>query len=96
MSYRGVVTNGFEIDDVTPRRSDEIATVVAVVAVIGIAAAIERAFRRCSKDLSPLAGPRTRIEHMRTGYREKRGVVDDLAQIINAVLGDARSARGEG
>jgi hypothetical protein len=96
VAYGGVVTDGFEIDDTRPRRSDEIAAVIAVIAVIGIAFAFERAFRRWSKEVSPLAVPRARVEHMRTGYQKKREVMGDLAQIVDAVLGGARSARGEG
>ena len=88
--------NQFRIDDPASRRFEEVATIVAVVVVIGIAYACERAYRRWSKEVSPLTAPRARVEHVRIGYRAKRETMTDVAEIIGAVLDEVGSALATG
>ena len=81
-----------EFDDAVPKRFEEVATVAAIAAVIGIMYVCDRAYRRWLKGISPLTAPRARVEHMRAGYRDKRETVGDVAEIVGAVLGEVGGA----
>jgi len=63
-----------------------VATLIICAAAVGVSYACDRAYRRWSRENHPFAGPRARVEHMRSGYRERRATVIELAQVINSVI----------
>jgi hypothetical protein len=88
--------NQLEIDDAVPKRFEEVATVAAIAAVIGIMYVCDRAYRRWLKGTSPLTAPRARVEHMKAGYRDRRETVGDVAEIIGAVVSEVEGRARDG
>ncbi|MGZ4132389.1 MAG: hypothetical protein ACXVWF_05035 [Actinomycetota bacterium] len=71
--------------DAAIRRFSMAAAVALSVAVIGIPYALERAFHRWQRGISPLAGLRTRLRRMRTHSEERREAAGALVGVARVV-----------
>jgi hypothetical protein len=74
-----------------------IATLAISAALVAIAYAGDRAYRRWLRENHPLARPRARVARLMSDYRERRASVTEVVQFINEVLDEvarARSMRG--
>ena len=79
-------------DDVWVRRSNAAATVLIFAAAIGIPYACDRAYRQWMEGNDPFAWLGLGLERARTGYRDKRDNVTDVARFINEVFAEVARA----
>jgi hypothetical protein len=70
-----------------------IAALTAGAAIVAIAYAGDRVYRAWLRENHPLAGPRARVVHLRTDYRQRRANVTEVVQVINEVLDEIARAR---
>ena len=74
-----------------------VVALTAGAAIVAIAYAGDRVYRRWLQENHPLAGPRARVVRLRTDVRQRRSNVTEFVQVINEVLDEvarARSLRG--
>ena len=82
--------------DASIRWFSAVATLIICAAVVGIPYGCDRAYRRWLKENDPLAGPRARLERLKTGYPERRANVTEVAQVISSVLVEVARATSMG
>ena len=70
-----------------------IAMLTVGAAMVAIAYAGDRVYRRWLRENHPHAGPRARVVRLRTDYRERRANVTEVVQVINEVLDEVARAR---
>ena len=80
--------------DVSSTRFSVVATLIFCAAVVGIACACDKTYRRWLKENHPFAGPRARLERLSADYQERRANVTEVAQVIGSALDEVAPARG--
>ena len=76
--------------DASLRRLNAAAAIIVCGAVAGLAYWYERAYRRWAETQDPFAVSRARLERARTTYRDRSGLVIELARVIRSSTGAGR------